>query len=102
MQDSELLANMSRYTQTSVKVTNASFTVLMLRVRANRKHRLLWHVHATSRSCKTQTPFTCAKKIGTARQIFDTVPRLPPGGVLVPHYMWDGHVYTSKIESAVP
>ena len=34
MQDSELLANMSRYTQTSVKVTNASFTVLMLRVRA--------------------------------------------------------------------
>ena len=33
-QDSELLANMSRYTQTSVKVMNASFTVLMLRVHA--------------------------------------------------------------------
>ena len=33
-QDSELLANMSRYTQTSVKVTNASFTVLTLRVHA--------------------------------------------------------------------
>lgn len=33
-QDSELLANMSRYTQTSVKVMNASFTVLMLHVHA--------------------------------------------------------------------
>ena len=32
-QDSQLLANMSlRYTQTSVKVTNARFTLLTLRV----------------------------------------------------------------------
>ena len=81
--------------------------LLLARPRANRKHRLLWHVHATSRSCKTQTPFTRAKKIGTARQIFDTVPRLPmprlpPEGALVPHYMWDRQVYTSKIRSAVP
>ena len=50
--------------------------LLLARPRANRKHRLLWRVHATSRSCKTQTPFTRAKKIGTARQIFGTVPRL--------------------------
>ena len=29
-----------------------------------------------------KTPFTRAKKIGTARQIFGTVPRLPLGGSL--------------------
>ena len=31
-------------------------------------------------SLVTKTPFTRAKKIGTARQIFGIVPRLPPGG----------------------
>lgn len=41
-QDSELLANMSRYTQTSVKVMNASFTVLMLRVHAKWVNYYYW------------------------------------------------------------
>ena len=52
------------------------------------------------------------KKISAARQIFGTVPRLPvprlpPAAplkfsALVPHYIWDLYVYTSKIGSAVP
>ena len=29
-----------------------------------------------------KTPFTRAKKLGTARQVFGTAPRLPPGGSL--------------------
>ena len=63
-----------------------------------------------------KTPFTRAQKIGTTRQIVGTVPRLPvrrlpPGGslgtpppkfwALVPHYIWDRYIYTSKIGSAV-
>ena len=59
--------------------------------------------------CKTITPFTRAKGIRTARQIFGTVPRLPVPRLpapkfwaLMPHYIWDRYVYTSKTGSAVP
>ena len=59
--------------------------------------------------CKTITLFTRAKGIRTARQIFGTVPRLPVPRLpapkfwaLMPHYIWDRYVYTSKTGSAVP
>ena len=78
---------------------------------------------------RLKNQFTRTKNIGTARQIFGTVPRLPvPGGslppsgrlpppgdylrevvsaplkfwALVPHCIWDRYVYTSKIGSTVP
>ena len=71
-------------------------------------------------SPRNLTPFTRAKKIGTARQIFGTVPRLPvprppPEGSLgTPKILSTGtklhlgptrgdrYVYRSKIGSAVP
>ena len=40
----------------------------------------------------TETPFTRTKKIGTARQIFGTMPRLPGGSLGTPKILSTGAI----------